>query len=331
MNQNKLRETLYKRIPPEHILPTILFLVIEGVLSPAAFSSSWQVQLGAICSMSLIACFFIWRFFENPRKFHNQSNNKIKAKPSQSISIVEANELDKSPKKNIPDNTFATDDAISFYDKSARYYDDSNSAWIAETHTRVISMAMNNLPASESRILDIGGGTGKFIATNIMQSERVKDIEWVNLDASQKMLEVFVGYMSTGQMRYSVEQRNIFDISKWNVEKKFDVIIICYLLSSLPELPNFNSINNLLSKDGILIIADADPVYSIDKGKKFVILTEESRNILQLNPINPMQIIVSIQDAGFQLNEINIIKKYIPREKHTVDYSYIASFTNSLC
>ncbi len=60
---NTSRETLYKRVPPEHILPTILFIIIEGVLAPAAFSSSPWAQGAAIISMAVIASFFIHRFF----------------------------------------------------------------------------------------------------------------------------------------------------------------------------------------------------------------------------------------------------------------------------
>lgn len=68
------REILYKRIPEKHILPAILFLIIEGVLSPAAFSDTWQIQLIAILLMATIACFFIHRFF--PDINENLKNSK---------------------------------------------------------------------------------------------------------------------------------------------------------------------------------------------------------------------------------------------------------------
>lgn len=61
--ENTKRELLYKRIPPEHIMPSILFIVIEGVLTPGAISDEMEVQIIAIICMTIISIIFITRFF----------------------------------------------------------------------------------------------------------------------------------------------------------------------------------------------------------------------------------------------------------------------------
>lgn len=75
MVKENSRETLFKRIPPEHIMPAILFLVIEAVLLPGALSEKEFVPLAAIAAMTVIAIIFIWRFFPSTpkEKEENQS------------------------------------------------------------------------------------------------------------------------------------------------------------------------------------------------------------------------------------------------------------------
>lgn len=63
MDSNNNRNTLFKRIPPEHIMPSLLFLVVEGVFTTAAIRGEQHVQIVSVVAMALVAIFFVWCFF----------------------------------------------------------------------------------------------------------------------------------------------------------------------------------------------------------------------------------------------------------------------------
>jgi hypothetical protein len=92
-----------------------------------------------------------------------------------------------------------------------------------------------------------------------------------------------------------------------------------FLLSSLTGLPDFTKIARLLSDDGVLIIAEADPAYS--GIQPYYSFTTGNRSVaLKINPIHHLELKTLCERGG--LKECAVY----PVTKRGIIYSYVAVF-----
>lgn len=240
--------------------------------------------------------------------------------------IRRSEELDKSPCDGDILIQFETKDARCFYDTCAKNYDRANSDWLWETHDQVALEILENIPKKNAQILDLGGGTGRYIATSVMKHNQNSISKWVNYDFSNKMQGIFRAHMKIGKMLYETIEMDIHHLSKWRSRGKFDIIIMSFVLSSMQNIPDFSEIRKKIKKGGTLIVSEGDPIYTMEKGKKWSVKGDGNVWGFSLNPINPVQILVRASEAGFELIDQKLIKKSISDTDDPVDYSYILSF-----
>jgi ubiquinone/menaquinone biosynthesis C-methylase UbiE len=100
---------------------------------------------------------------------------------------------------------------------------------------------------------------------------------------------------------------------------KSDVIIMSFVISSLSERPDFLKLARLLTDDGILIIAEADPAYSAIK-PYYSFKTENGSIALKTNPIHHLELKTLCERGGLKECAVH------PVTKHGVIYSYVAVF-----
>lgn len=131
----------------------------------------------------------------------------------------------------------------------------------------------------------------------------------VNYDASAAMLEQFDNNLEDEHRKFQRKEirGDIFKIKEnkdlISLNKKFDVIILSIVLSSMKYDPSFQDILDFLNEDGILIIADIEPSYKKYKPKYHV--GDYSLNTREMNPI---EIIEKVQKCDMYLNQASLIK-----------------------
>lgn len=217
------------------------------------------------------------------------------------------------------DEVFEPKDSIKFYAQIADFYDKRNSAELLQTHRVVVTELKRRIDSSvEVWVLDLGGGTGSFVAHHFFDDKKVK---WVYVDACGRMAEKFRENLSNVQLRTDVHVMSLTEACDRFSPGKSKVILMSFLISSLPERPDFSKIAHLLTDDGILIIAEADPAYSGIK-PYYSFATESASIALKINPIHHLELKTLCEDGG--LREVAVY----PVTKRDVIYSYVAVFQN---
>lgn len=108
---------------------------------------------------------------------------------SASESIVTADEPVKSGLEIKP---FSTDKSYEFYQECAHEYDGANSEYLWETHRLIAGEIVEHFPADEICAIDLGGGTGRYIAIECMNQLNARVSKWTNLDFSENMQKILV-------------------------------------------------------------------------------------------------------------------------------------------
>ena len=247
--------------------------------------------------------------------------------------------------------TFFPKNSVDFYDKIAKKYDDRNSASLYAAHEKVIDLIVERRinkkkEASEGNkiidmynqkvsfvVMDLGGGTGKLIATKF---SRISSIQWHYVDESPLMLKCFTENIIGGSAGEADEFSKIriittlSDIEHYidkcqssdEMIKLFDVIIISFALTSMHRNPSWKKINNLLSKDGILIISDIDAWYTA-RFPYYSVQTKDGDVHLRPRSV-PLSGLIS--EIGGDLRFISTH----PIKQNTVDYAYVTVFGKHL-
>lgn len=191
---------------------------------------------------------------------------------------------------------YEVSEAVEFYDLVAPFYDSRHSKDRERTNDSVHSACESYfLDLNGKVICDIGGGTG-----NLVRKFRHHELEWVNVDLSQKALDLF-------QQRYSdalkISARH-FDACRGGFagpRETFDIIILSFVLSSMPTQFPYKRLLPLMKDDAIFVIADNHPEYSRDKlyGYKDV---NGKNYALRIRPIDPIVLQTEVEQAGFVQN-----------------------------
>lgn len=212
---------------------------------------------------------------------------------------------------------FEPKDSLKFYAEIADFYDRRNSEELLQTHRVVVSELINRIDSNEeTRVLDIGGGTGSFVPRHFFLDQHIK---WVYVDACGRMAEKFRENLSNTRLRTDVHVRTLDEVYEQFSAGKSNVILMSFLISSLPDRPDFLKIARLLSDDGILIIAEADPAYS--GIKPYYSFDIGNRSIaLKINPIHHLELKTLCEHGGLRESAVH------PVTKHGIIYSYVAVF-----
>ena len=185
----------------------------------------------------------------------------------------------KNPEISAYDLVFETSNAVQFYNEIAERYDARQSDELLETQYAVIRAARRTLSGRDrATVLDLGGGTGAEIGTHFAPRDQLR---WVYVDLSGSMVHLFSRNLRKAHMKTTIilgdaEEQAEFFIEEGN---RFDLVIMSWLLSSLPRSLSIEKLVPLLKADGRLIIADAHPqnlkarpLYGVSLGEKRVAL-----------------------------------------------------------
>jgi ubiquinone/menaquinone biosynthesis C-methylase UbiE len=217
-----------------------------------------------------------------------------------------------------PDSLYGLDRSVDFYNRISSIYDARNSEQLLETHMRIIHLINHETKNNaEFRILDIGGGTGKIIATQFFDK---KNFHWCCVDPSKNMNSAFRMNMSVATIDFELFESSIYELPMELKERRFDIIVISCVLTSLSRDPDFSQIGSMLSENGILIIADIDPTYTqIRPYYDFKI--DANRIALTPRMVNPLDLISKMKKENLILTTCYTIEN---RKKEK--YSYVLKF-----
>jgi len=217
---------------------------------------------------------------------------------------------------------FEVCDASQFYQEIAANYDQRNSARLLAMHMEVITQidqARKGKPAL--RVLDLGGGTGRNVATYFFNDHR---ISWTYVDYCPAMIDQLQRHLAGRRLyeRLSVYAEDINKIHLRLQAKSYDVILLNMVLSSMPQLPDFTRIATLLAPGGRLIVADINPAYTNAHPYYQATAADGTLVAMCTRPVQPLEVATRAKEARLQLSEMTQIGS------DEISYSFIATFIN---
>lgn len=225
-------------------------------------------------------------------------------------------QLDRSPF----DREYAVAKAKCFYAEIAAEYDRRNSAGLRATHRKAVSIIRRELLGrSGVEVLDLGGGTGERIATNFSEEEAVR---WTYVDYCPAMVDQFQDNMRGTPLgkRMDVRLADFTALCPGLPEASYDVIVLSFVLSSMPTLPDFGMLVRLLSPRGLLVVSDINPVYT-RLHPYYVVETAGEAIALRTQPVDPTEISHHVTGAGAVQVEM------APILDGVTTYSFVAVFS----
>jgi len=214
-------------------------------------------------------------------------------------------------------NDFEVHRAVEFYDKVALHYDKGVSKDFIGTHTDLNQVIEGKISSGKTTsVLDLGGGTGQIFR----KFDANPEVAWYYCDACPSMLGIFNRRFGKASVLREAVCQDAEDYLHKS-ETKFDIIILSFLISSMPHLIDFSLIKHHLKDDGLLIIVEANPTYS-EKKPKFSILdkTNNVKYSLKIRPIDAPSLSRNASVVGFKIFEL------LSHNKGEQPYSYIAMF-----
>ncbi|MCX6285626.1 MAG: class I SAM-dependent methyltransferase [Bacteroidetes bacterium] len=215
--------------------------------------------------------------------------------------------------KTVKEYTYDRVDCVKFYDAIADVYDIDNSKEIWVTH-RAIAKIVYSYASKQSKtsILDIGGGTGTLLFDILSLNEK---LDWTYVDISKNMCSIFKQKSDEQEMKVEIIN-NSFDAVLSQLKNKYDIIVLSFLFSSLPIIPDLTRIINLLKDGGIIIFADADREYT--KRLPYKVLRGDTEHKLLTKPWKLSDVHNAFMGIGFKVVAQNLIKKNMETYSHIV-------------
>ena len=215
---------------------------------------------------------------------------------------------------------FETSESVKFYGRIADFYDERNTDALLQTHRNVVTEIKHHVETKQNcTVLDIGGGTGRAIAELFFDRENLK---WIYVDACGAMATQFRLHMDGAPLKTETHINTLDEVCEGFGEGQADIILMSFLISSLPKRPDFSKIARLLSESGLLIVADADQAYVRTRPYYTFQLSDETV-ALKTNPIHYLELRYLCEQSG--LRELRVR----PIWKMGLIYSYVAVFGNS--
>jgi len=233
------------------------------------------------------------------------------------VVLIEAKALGTRKEKStspISDDVELLDDQKDFYDRIASHYDERNTSYLLETHRAVIAEVSEFAAQQKTvEVLDIGCGTGRLIATHFFEQE---NLHWVGVDDSPGMLAQFRKNLENTKLNYEPTLGDIHSLERLS-GRRFDLIVMSLVLTTLSELPDFAAIARLLNDGGRVIIADIDPVYS--EVNPIYAVNIDGRQIgLRMVPRHPLDVVDLMADQGIKTIDTQTIHR-----SDGVRYAYV--------
>lgn len=216
---------------------------------------------------------------------------------------------------------YSPSNSVGFYDKIARKYDDRNSASLQSTHHKVIEIINSELAYNDSiSVLDLGGGTGKLIASYYYKLENMR---WQYVDESPAMLSQYKDNMRGSKIRTSESLEEIANFLKKTRSRressKYDIILMCLTLTSMESSPDWFKVAALLKTGGMLIIADIDASYTT-KNPLYTVELDGKNHHLAPRAITLSNIISDISRCGMSISDT------YPIRQNMIDYAFVSTF-----
>jgi ubiquinone/menaquinone biosynthesis C-methylase UbiE len=202
-----------------------------------------------------------------------------------------------TPGRPLFDSEFGVNEAHGFYQQIASNYDLRNSSDLLRTHQAVVTRIKSVRKSDEPfEVLDLGGGTGRQIATQFFDKS---DYHWTYVDFCPAMVNEFQENIRGTDLGRNVEVivEDLTKVHRRLVNRKFDVILLSLVLSSMPAPPDFQKLSILLKPGGSLIVADINPVYTA-LNPFYAVMVEGRKIALQTSPVNPLGLSKQAESAG---------------------------------
>jgi ubiquinone/menaquinone biosynthesis C-methylase UbiE len=210
--------------------------------------------------------------------------------------------------------------AGAFYQEIALHYDLRNSGNLVSTHLATVKRLQALRVESPSlSVLDLGGGTGQLIAIHFFNDPAVT---WTYVDFCPNMAALFRQNLTDTALGQHAEilVEDLTQAPNHLEPASYDVILLSFVLSSMPYLPSFPAIARLLKPGGSLIITDINPGYTRDK-PFYEVVVDAALVALQTTPVDPFEVIRRAQSAGLRPTELT------PIGGGSTYYSFITVFT----
>lgn len=213
-------------------------------------------------------------------------------------------------------------DAKQFYAEIAPGYDLSNSMNLLATHMEVIDRINQTLGTNtDLEVLDLGCGTGERTATFFLNERRVR---WTAIDFCQPMVGQFQRHLAGLPLRErpNLHTEDINNVHHLLPARSYDVVLLNLVLSSMPLLPDFHHIANLVAPGGQLVISDIEPSYTRAHPYYKADTADGECVALRTRPVEPLDLVTRAKRAGLHLSEMGRVGST------ATSYSFIAIFAN---
>jgi ubiquinone/menaquinone biosynthesis C-methylase UbiE len=217
------------------------------------------------------------------------------------------------------DREFGVDQCVEFYNLIAPHYDERNSGELITTHLETVRrIKMVRADRADLRVLDLGGGTGMYIAMSFFDEQNVS---WDYVDHSSRMLDQFQrNFLNTALfLNTKVYLENITTLLPRLPSESYDVVLLSLVLSSMPDTPDFEYLTRIVAPGGALIISDIDPSYTLTH-PHYAVQVNGSRYALRSRPVKPLDLVASARAHGFHADDLVSIVD------NKTDYSFLGVF-----
>jgi SAM-dependent methyltransferase len=214
-------------------------------------------------------------------------------------------------------------EASRFYAAIAARYDESNSIRLVDTHMEILDRIVQfrgDKPNLD--VLDLGSGTGERVATYFLDDH---DLRWTAVDSCAAMVEQFRMHLAGRPLaaRAAAYNADLNHVHVLLAGRSYDLVLLNLVLSSMPELPNFRRVGELIAPGGWLIISDINPEYTRAHPYYKATAADGSEVALRPKPIDVPKLAARTREAGLHPVELAPVGSTDP------SYSFIAIFAGA--
>ena len=216
--------------------------------------------------------------------------------PVRSSRSADGNTLSLRPKPQEPTNhAYSVEESVRFYDCVADIYDARLTRQYLDTLRTAADLLLEAFPdrSRQISVLDVGAGTGQFIRL----LEGAKRVQWTCLEPAGGMTGVLRRFFDGPPISPTIFEIGLEDAAAFVGERRFEAITMNSMLSSLPSLPEFSRLSELLTDDGILLISDGHP-HIKSENQTFRVRALDGIHSLQIEHRAPSEISLAVTRTG---------------------------------
>lgn len=227
-------------------------------------------------------------------------------------------------KQEVPfDQVYDLSKAQEFYERVAYQYDQRNTELRYKAHQKTVGAIREKIEGrdKEFRVVDLGCGTGKIIASSFVHS---RNLLWIGVDYSAGMLAQFCQNMDESAIRFATVEADIQDTMPKEEISSADVVLLCFVLTTVQRKNLITDVMGAITAGSSLIISDIHPSYTTTRPYYDFDIPNDGSISLKPQPIYP-DIIAKLAA------ENNLVQKSyeIIYNRDGVPYSFLLEFTKS--